>query len=100
MMIEFCFDCEMKSSKFIKVNDNYYCQKCWYERFYTMEDKVICWHCDSEDILGGELDIYETDELDWICADCRYDNRIGYYEIEKAKKQMSKIRKKFGIGSN
>jgi hypothetical protein len=89
----------MKSSRFRKESGNYYCEECWFERFYTMEKKVICWHCDAEDIEGGELDIYETDEFDWICADCRYDNRVSYYDIEKAKEQMSKIREEFGIGS-
>ncbi len=61
-----------------------------------MED-VTCSQCELEDIEGGELDIYETEEDGWICADCRYDNRISYYDIEKAKEQMSKLYKELGI---
>jgi hypothetical protein len=96
MMIEFCFDCEMVSEKFREVSGNKYCEECWFERFYTMEN-VTCSQCELEDIEGGELNIYETEEHGWICADCRYDNRISYYDIEKAKEQMSKLYKELGI---
>lgn len=60
--------------------------------------KKICWHCDIED--EGEGYIIETDEFDWICKDCLYDRRIGYYDIEKAKERLSALCKEFRIGSD
>ena len=72
MMIDFCFDCEMKSSKFIKVNDNYYCQECWYERFYIMRE---CKYCEQKDYQLKEegIDLIHTVWDSLVCKECMND---------------------------
>jgi hypothetical protein len=72
-MIEFCFDCEMRSSKFIEKNNNYYCEECWYERFYIMKE---CKYCEQKDYeleqVGLKLIHTIWDTL--VCSECYEDN--------------------------
>ena len=71
-MIEFCFDCEMRSSVFIERNGNHYCESCWYERFYVMKQ---CKYCEQKDyeLQEAKIKLIHTIWDSLVCEQCYED---------------------------